>query len=110
MNENKDKKSSSKEIITAILTIAIMILILGIYIGIIYALVEQVPIPAGFDDKWTWYFTDPFTNIKACPWGFKILIFGALMCCFIVGLTISIYIWKKGKIWLYKMLYGDKNE
>ncbi|MHA1311398.1 MAG: hypothetical protein ACTSWR_09810 [Candidatus Helarchaeota archaeon] len=105
-----DKKLKNRKRIIAILTFIIIILFLGIYIGVLYSLVELIPIPSGFSTKWMWYFSDPFTITGACPWGLKILIFGTLMGCFFVGLTIAIYIWKKGRSQFYKWLFGEEIE
>ena len=110
MNDSKNKKSGFKEKIISVLTIVIIILFLGIFIGIIYSLIELIPIPPGFDTKWIWYGALPSVYPNACPWGLKILIFGGLMGCFFIGLTISIYIWKKGRVKLFKWFYGESIE
>ncbi|MBD3229013.1 MAG: hypothetical protein GF329_12560 [Candidatus Lokiarchaeota archaeon] len=109
MNDNNNEKSKSRRIFINILTILIIILFLGMFIGMIYALIELVPIPNGFDNKWDWYFYNPYVYTNACPFGLKVLIFGGLMACLFIGLTFSIYLWKKGKPKLLKLIYGEEN-
>ncbi|MHA1271377.1 MAG: hypothetical protein ACTSPY_16405 [Candidatus Helarchaeota archaeon] len=105
-----DKKIKNRKKIITILTFMVVFIFLGIFFGLIYSLIEMIPIPAGFETKWIWYLSNPFYVQGSCPWGLKILIFGALMGYVFIGLTISIYIWKKGKNQFYKWIYGEEIE
>ncbi|MHA1231709.1 MAG: hypothetical protein ACTSRP_18775 [Candidatus Helarchaeota archaeon] len=105
-----DKKIIARKRIIAFLSFIIIIIFLGIFIGVMYSAIEMIPIPQGFETKWVWYLSDPFSVSGACPWGLKILIFGALMLYVFVGLTIATYIWKKGQRKLYKWVYGEEIE
>ena len=107
---SEKKKDGSRNTIISALTFVIIILFLGIYIGILYSLIELIPIPLGFDTKWTWFLSNPYLILNACPFGLKILIIGGLSFCVFLGITIAIYIWKKGNKQIYKWFYGEKNE
>lgn len=85
------EQKPAKKTIATILILAIIAGILIILFAINWSLIDLLP---GVD-KWNWF-------LYETTWGIRILISGAALLEFFFVLTLSIYIWKRGRNYLMK--------
>lgn len=91
--QSKSVSSTAKKNLATMLTVGIIIGFLVMLFALTIILIDLIP----FDDKLNWLF-------NTATIGNWILLVGTGMIEFFFALTISVYIWKKGRNYLLKRI------